>query len=197
MRSVEDQPGYRRAVAKYGRPVMRICRYDVSADTYDYWERVLSRRLAEVVLIVMCNPGRYLVHTKAFYPPGTYRLLSGGLVPGEDLLVGTRRELQEETGLEGEVVGFLATQAHHFQCNGVSLVFYSYLFLIDAEGGQPVVSDDSEQITAFREVDRQGLRALAERLDSMNPAWAEWGHFRATSHWLAWELLGSSEAHGG
>ncbi len=194
---IGDQPGYQEAVARHGQPVERTYRYEVSADTYDYWERVLRRRLAEVVLIVSCHTGRYLVHTKAFYPPGTYRLLSGGLASGEDLLVGARRELQEETGLEGGIERFLAVQTHRFQRNGASLPFYSYLFLVDAQGGQPTVLDDQEQITEFREVDRQGLRVLAERLDSMGPAWAEWGHFRATSHWLVWELLAGSEGDGG
>jgi 8-oxo-dGTP pyrophosphatase MutT (NUDIX family) len=194
MNAVGDQPGYREAVAKHGQPVGRSYRYEVSADTYAYWERVLRRRLAEVVLIVRCHAERYLVHTKAFYPPGTFRLLSGGLAPGEDLLVGVRRELQEETGLDGRIERFMAVQTHRFQRNGASLLFHSYLFLIDAEGGKPKASDDEEQITGFREVDRQGLRVLAERLDSMEPAWAEWGRFRATSHWLVWELLGDSEA---
>jgi len=194
MDGVHDQHGYARAMALFGEPVERVYRYVVSADTHDYWVRVLSKRLSEVVLVVSCTAGRYLVHTKAFYPPGTYRLLSGGLHPGEDLLAGLRRELYEETCLVGQVTRFLATQTHCFQRDGVTLRFYSYLFAIQAEGGRPVTDDLREQITAFREVDRQGLRRLAHKLENMAPEWAEWGRFRATSHWLAWELLGREDA---
>lgn len=197
MECIQDQPGYARAVALYGQPAERVYRYAVSADTYDHWLRVLSKRSAEVVLVVSRTVGWYLVHTKAFYPPGTYRLLTGGLQPGEDLLAGLQRELYEETGLVGQVTRFLATQTHHFRRDDITLRFHSYLFAVDVNGGRPVAFDPGEQITAFREVDREGLRVLAERLENMEPAWAEWGRFRATSHWLAWELLGREDARHG
>ncbi len=190
MTCIEHQPGYAAAVRDHGEPARRVFNWDVSADTFDYWSRVRSRRQAEVVLLISQGQGRYLVHTKAFYPAGVYRLLSGGLRPQEDLLAGLQRELYEETGLEGRVQEFVAAEEHLFQRNGATLPFCSFLFAIDAPEGPLAVQDLGEQISAFRQVDRAGLLALAEQLDALEPAWQEWGRFRATAHRAAWAWLG-------
>jgi len=190
MQCIETQPGYERAASLCGAPERQTYRYEVSADTFDYWGRVTRRRQAEVVLLVSLAEGRYLVHTKAFYPAGVYRLLSGGLRPGEDLLAGLRRELYEETGLEGRVRAFVAAEEHRFERNGAGLDFCSFLFAVDARGGQPVVQHQGEQISAFRQVDRDGLLDVAERLERLEPAWEEWGRYRATAHRAAWAWLG-------
>ena len=79
-------------MARYGRPVERVCAYQVSQDTFLYWELARRKRVAEVVLLLRRPNGRYLVHSKTFYPQGTFRLLSGGIKPGEDLLTAVKRE---------------------------------------------------------------------------------------------------------
>jgi len=49
--------------------------------------------LREVCLVV-CRPnGKLLTFTKTFYPPGVYRLLTGGVEPGESVLDVLRREI--------------------------------------------------------------------------------------------------------
>src|SRR5512138_2594695 len=40
-------------------------------------------RRAEVVMVVPDEQGHIWLHTKAFYPQGIYRLMTGGLDPGE------------------------------------------------------------------------------------------------------------------
>ena len=173
----------------YGVPVERAYRYAVSEDTYRYWQLVRRKRVAEVVLALRRPVGRYLVHTKGFYPPGVYRLLSGGIKPGEELLAAVQRETAEETSLEVRIEHFLAIQHHCFAWRGQSEPFTSYLFALVEVGGALRVGDEGEQITAFRDVDLHDLLALAENLEALPPDWNDWGRFRATAHRLVVETL--------
>jgi 8-oxo-dGTP pyrophosphatase MutT (NUDIX family) len=186
---VEPPRGVAEAVARYGQPVERKYTYPVSRETLLYWESILRKRAAEVVLLLRRPNGRYLVHTKAFYSPGVYRLLSGGIKPGEDLLMAVRREAWEETGLEVRIERFLGVIQHVFSYQGKSLPFTSYLFLVAEEGGTLGNRDPEEAISAYREIEPTDLLRLAEELEMLPPQWADWGRFRATPHRLAAEVL--------
>lgn len=178
-------------MALYGRPVERWFEYQVSRDSLIYWQQVTSRRPGEVVLVLRLANGRYLVHTKDFYPRGTYRLLSGGLKPNEDLLVAVSREAAEETGLQVSIRRFLAILHHRFLHGEEAVCFVSYMFLLQDEAGDssPHPRDLDERISGFRKVEADGLLELAEALEALPPEWADWGMFRASAQWVAWELL--------
>jgi len=185
----EGVRGLEAAMARYGRPVERVCAYQVSQDTFLYWELARRKRVAEVVLLLRRPNGRYLVHSKTFYPQGTFRLLSGGIKPGEDLLTAVKREALEETSLQVRIASFLGVIQHHFTWQEKSLPFTSYLFLVAEESGILGNSDPQEAISAYREVELAELETLAAELEALPPAWADWGRFRATSHRLAVEVL--------
>ncbi|MHB1293715.1 MAG: NUDIX hydrolase [Anaerolineae bacterium] len=181
--------GVARAVARYGRPPERTVSLAVSPESLESRRRLGRKRAAEVVMVVRRKNGRYLVHTKGFYPQGVYRLLTGGIEPGEDLLKAVQRETREETGLEVSTERFLAVLHNRFVCGDEAVTFTSYLFLLQELDGVLGSHDDKESITGFREVDRTGLLALADALEALEPDWADWGRFRATAHRLAAELL--------
>ena len=181
--------GLQEAIEQYGSPERRVYTYQVGKDTFLYWELVLRKRAGEVVIVLQRPNGHYLVHTKAFYPRGTYRLLTGGIKPGEDLLDALRREVAEETGLQVQVERFLGILEHRFQHRGRQLSFTSFVFLLRELGGSLQANDRKERISGFREVSLEGLLELADRLEALPPDWVEWGRFRASVHRFVVEVL--------
>jgi len=180
-------PGLLGAIKRYGRPVERSYVHRVGKTFFP--TSAGPKRLFEVVILLRRPNGLYLVHTKEFYPKGTYRLLSGGVKPGEDLITAVRREALEETGLEVRIESFLGILRHQFVCEGRNLPFVSYLFAVVEEGGVLGCNDPHEAIVGFREVTLPEITATADSLESLPPDWLEWGRFRATAHRLAGELL--------
>jgi 8-oxo-dGTP pyrophosphatase MutT (NUDIX family) len=184
----EVTPGLRQAQLQYGLPVERGYSYQVTADTWRYWELARRKRQAEVVLLLRRCSGRYLVHTKSFYPQGIYRLLSGGIKPGEDLVAAVQREASEETNLDERIERFLGILRYRFLWQGQSQPFTSYLFGLAELGGTLRTNDSSESISAYREVEMPELLALAAQLESLPADWIDWGRFRAAAHRLAVEV---------
>ena len=108
---VQGSQGHVRGVAeameRWGVPAVRTVRHEVNAASWVYWQTVRRQRAGEVVLPLRRRSGCYLVHTKAFYPAGTYRLLRRHQA-GEDLGKAVLRETAEETNLtveSGSVLG--------------------------------------------------------------------------------------------
>jgi len=185
----EGLPDLQRAIERYGLPVEREYLHQVSKTTFRYWQLVRRKRVSEVVLLLRRRSGLYLVHAKGFYPEGTYRLLSGGVKPGEELTDAVGREALEETCLEVSIESFLAILRHQFIWKGQSLPFVSYLFEVAEKRGTLAFGDPDEDISGFREVTLEQVSALAEKLESLPPDWVDWGRFRATAHRLVGELL--------
>jgi len=184
-----DARGVDAAIGRFGEPIRRAYSYQVSADRWHYWESVCRKRAGEVVLLLRRPNARYVVHSKSFYPQGVYRLLSGGIKPGEDLVAAVTREALEETGLRVNVSRFLAIVDHCFLWHNKSLCFVSYLFLLSEQEGVLRSGDPGESITDFREVSLDGLQQIAKQLEALPPDWRDWGLFRASMHRLAVDLL--------
>lgn len=182
-------PGVSEAEWLYGRPQVRTYELPGCGDQERFWEMWGSRQ-AEVVLVLRRPDGRLLLQTKRFYPAGTYRLASGGIRAGEDLLAAVRRETQEETGLPAQPVRFLGILRYRFQHCAEPLERASYVFLLDVGPGAPCPTDESEQISAYCEVPARDLPAIAERLEHLAGEWGVWGRFRAIAHWFVAEMLG-------
>jgi 8-oxo-dGTP pyrophosphatase MutT (NUDIX family) len=129
------------------------------------------------------------LHTKSFYPAGTYRLLTGGVKAREPLLEAVQRELREETGRGGRVARFLAVQYHTFRLAEQAVPFTSYIFLVVGAPGLVAPDDADEEITAYREATLDELLAAAAQMEALPPDWVDWGRFRASGHRLVVELL--------
>jgi 8-oxo-dGTP pyrophosphatase MutT (NUDIX family) len=177
-------------------PVYHYC-FAISRGTRNYWFRTRQGRSAEVVLVIRRRNGCYLVHTKAFYPPGSYRLMTGGVKPGEEPNSAALREAYEETGLQVVLIRALARIDYMFHYEDETLPFTSYLYLLQEQGGNLAVRDEDEEITGFHEIPLDDLPLLADQLEALQgDEWADWGRFRAPAHRIAYQLLEQENAPG-
>ena len=138
-------------------------------------------RMGEVVLLLRHPDGMVLLHTKTFYPPGVYRLPSGGIKQGEPVMAAARRETAEETGLSIQESRPLGLLTYTLRQGRQRFFFHSWLVLAEVEG-EPRVVDTDERIEGFRWVEPETLAQVATDLRSVPPEWAGWGHFRVLAH---------------
>ena len=133
----------------------------------------------EVVMAVRRPGGRFLVAGKSFYPPGTLRLLSGGVEPGESPLEALRRELREETGFCADGAELLGTIRYRIVHAEGERSFASHVFLVPEQTSVPRPTQPGEDLTDFQDAGPDELEDIAKRLRSMPDDWADWGGFRA------------------
>jgi 8-oxo-dGTP pyrophosphatase MutT (NUDIX family) len=147
-------------------------------------------RVAEVVMILP-RPGGLLLHTKRFYPAGTFRLPTGGVKEGEPLLEAACREVYEETGFRLEPRRFLFHLRYPRRSGGESPGFHSLGFLYPYTEGSPQPVDPEEGIEEFRILDWPDLPGVIEALENLDSGWLGWGRFRAIAHSMLLECRGA------
>jgi len=158
-----------------------------------YMAEARLTRAGEVVLVLRRPDGQVLLHTKPFYPPGTWRLLSGGVdlreCPEEAIL----REAWEETGLPVRIERLLGVLTYELDGGDLQVPFASCLFLAATQGGEPAAQDAQERIGGYRWVQPEELAAVAAQLRSLPPPWRGWGELRSLPHLLAARQLASRQ----
>jgi len=148
-------------------------------------------RYGEVCMVIRRPNGKLLTAIKTYYPPGCYRLLTGGVDHGENIVDGLLREVDEETGLDVGIRRFLAVIEYRLAApDAPPISFATFAFLLDESGGVLEVRDLHERHADFREIDPSELLALAAHLAAAPDAfdaeiggsWRDWGRFRAVVH---------------
>ncbi len=177
----------RRLSRKYGNPRRRVV--SLGGPPVSRSER--TDRRGEVVLAIRGRSGKFLLHTKSFYPEGTFRFPSGGIHLDEAVEDALYREVAEETALPVEVEQFIALI--EYKIGDKPDNFASYVFLLSSDGRKPSIQDVKERIAAFKEVAPSRLRAIAKSLRNLPADWRDWGEFRAVPHELVAEELESSQ----
>jgi 8-oxo-dGTP pyrophosphatase MutT (NUDIX family) len=165
---------------------------------------VSNRRRAEICYIMHRGSvaDGVLLHIKTFYPRGAYRLPTGGIHQGEQVMETLAREIEEETGMN---VGDGANQVQVERCLGVvsyelahrglgqTFVFATYHFLVKMpRDGVINTLDPEEHIGGWEWRKPNELLAVADTLEQVGkttPAWGDWGRFRALSHRFVAERL--------
>ncbi|MGC8861270.1 MAG: NUDIX domain-containing protein [Armatimonadota bacterium] len=144
---------------------------------------------SEVVLVLLRPRGKVLAISKAFYPPGTFRLPTGGIRPGETPQEAFLREVDEETGLSSEPIRTIDTMVLRCKSGSESLDITSYVILGSPTSAPPEPNDLQEKITGYEEIDPAGLREVGERLSNLQGRWRSWGLFRAPAHFVVADFL--------
>ena len=178
---------------RYGEP--RTCTVDVGANSYLGKPR---KRVAEVCMVVQAAPAQVFTMTKEFYPPGCYRLPTGGMRRHERVLAALRRESLEEFGQALMVRRFLAAVA--YRRDTARPAFYTFAFLLDGSAEPPRPRDRGERITGFCPIRVDQLPPVADALDGLpvtpsadvDVPWRDWGRFRAVIHRVVWQALTAS-----
>ena len=184
---------------RYGPSERRCFSLERGGERCEHWRRVLTDRRGEVIFVVE-RPGGLILHTNDSYPPGAYRLPSGGVGWGETVLSALHREVREEMGLEIEVERFLGLLEYEIRCEDFvelsrdeeTLPFVSYVFLVKGGDGELVPQDEEEHITSFRQVPAAELAEVADSLRAIGEDWRDWGEFRAIAHDFVVEVMGGA-----
>jgi ADP-ribose pyrophosphatase YjhB (NUDIX family) len=189
-----------RLVYRYGTP--RRIRAAIDASFDDPIRK--PDRFGEVCMVIQRPNGTLLVSIKTFYPRGAYRLPTGGIHHGEKIGDALVREAHEETGLELEVMRFLA-HISYVAPNDAAPLFHTFAFLLEERGGTLGALDASEQIEDWREIRPEELASVAKFLDDLRSdgtadvggSWRAWGKFRSVVHRVAFEALTSPDGRSG
>ncbi|HEX7734331.1 MAG TPA: NUDIX hydrolase [Ktedonobacteraceae bacterium] len=191
---VEVQSELAALAERYGEPLVHFAELERT----ELFDPLSSRdRYGEVCMVVRRPGGHLITAKKTFYPTSAYRLLTGGIHPGEPVLDALLREVREETGLDVTVSRFLAAVAYHWPEQQDSPLFYTFAFLLEESGGTLGALDEDERLEYFREIT---LAELPERVEFFNHLpheyspdfsieWHHWGRFRAVIHRLVWQAL--------
>jgi ADP-ribose pyrophosphatase YjhB (NUDIX family) len=154
-------------------------------------------RYGEVCMVIRRPNAKLLVAIKTFYPPGAYRLPTGGIAHGERIADALTREAHEETGLELELRRFVAHIAYLAPSGTGAPAFHTFVFLLEERGGTLGTLDVDEEIADWREITLDDLPRIAAFLDDLRDdgtrdiggSWRAWGKFRAVVHRVVHEAL--------
>lgn len=191
MNDLIDEKEIAELARQYGPLERRHHVLEIGERTFAEWREVMCNdRRGEVALFILRPSGNVILHTKEFYPEGIYRVPTGGIERGEDVVTAVHRETHEETGLTVVIERCLGVLEYEFRCQGETMPFVSYVFLLRENGGQLRPQDKGERITSYREVPLTELAAVARNLRAIEADWRDWGHYRAIVHSFAAEVLG-------
>ncbi len=175
--------------ARLGTPLHWKRTLEVSVRTLEERRKKNAKRRGEVVFAMPRPEHRVLLHTKAFYPPGSFRLLSGGIEMSESVEAAARREILEETSFDTVLAHFLGVVEYEFRHHDDHAGCVSYVIMTRETAGTPRVLDPDEQIAEFREVAWSELERVAEKLENLTGDWHDWGVFRAIPHRLVLQAI--------
>lgn len=187
------------AAGRWGVPLVYRDRVEFwSTADVDHWLSMYERgeRVAEAIYVLRLPGGQTLLHTKAFYPAGVFRLPGGGIARGEAPWDAAVREAAEETGLATRPAALLGyADVELVAATGSRVTMPNYIFLLEPlePGAEPVPSAE-EGISEFRRIPWEDLAASAEALLNLEGRWRHWGHYRAIGHQLAYQAI--RDGHG-
>ncbi len=139
---------------------------------------VRDDRRGEVVFCVVRPTGKIILITCEEYPQGIYRVPTGGIKYGEDIIDAVYRETKEELGLKTEISDFAGVLKIKFTASGDYEMFYSYLFVLNEIGGRLLEDASDDEISQVKEADVEDFQEVLDLLKKMEKPWLDWGKFR-------------------
>lgn len=184
-----DERELEKLATAYGQPEIRTI--EMQADEYLFASRLYRSRdrRGEVVLAIQRPGGCVLLHTKGWYEPGVYRLLTGGIDLDEAVETTLARELEEETGLGLHTTRFLGVLDCRIHHDSRMIPFVSYVFHLSRTEGVLRLPHTAEDISEFRDAPIADLPSVAEDLRHVPPPRTGWGRWRAVAHDFVHDML--------
>lgn len=204
---MSDQPTYERSIdpsevaqmaLQWGTPPLQQVTLHVDDPFLTGENQLLTSRGRRAEICYVMHQGRpedgLLLHIKTFYPPGAFRLPTGGIQVGESVLHTLDREIHEETGLtlgsssdHVQLERFLGVLAYDLQHRRIGPVeFATYFFLVRMPPNAELQPMDAEEhIGGWEWCTPAQLPIVAAVLDDVHTrssVWADWGRFRAAGH---------------
>lgn len=144
-------------------------------------DSVANDRRGEVVFGVVRPNGKLILVTCEDYPKGIYRVPTGGINYGEDILAAVKRETMEELGLQTEILSFGGVIKLKFSHNEDSEMFYCYLFLLKEVSGNLLTDATDVEVSQVMEADYDNALRVHNDLLNIKGKWSDWGKFRAVT----------------
>ncbi len=139
---------------------------------------VMRDRRGEVVFCVIRADGGIITITCSEYPAGVFRIPTGGIGHGEDIVDAVYREVKEELGLDVEIKEFAGVVRICFEHAAEQAMFYSYIFILAEKGGRLLLDAVDDEISEVRVVTLEELAGIVEELNKIQGKWSDWGRFR-------------------
>jgi 8-oxo-dGTP pyrophosphatase MutT (NUDIX family) len=135
--------------ARYGHPRLLEIQLEISPEEREMVRRSRKAGRSHDITLLIFQGAELVLIKKPFFPAGAYRAPSGGLLPGESLEAGVRREAYEETGLEIELEAYLVHMRARFTCRGAVENWISDVFAARALD-ERLCAHDTEEIAEVR-----------------------------------------------
>ncbi len=172
---------------KYGIPRELSMSFDMNPSEFDMLEASMADGRDSDVTLFIFKEDKVIVIAKPWYPEGLYRAPSGGIKPGEDMLLAAKREAYEETGVDIELVRYLLRIQVTFTCGQVNRSWTSHVFNARYLSGHPHPID-TEEIEKVSLLSLEELSGLKEKLLKQDSGGL---HYRAALTQAAIEEMGS------
>ncbi len=142
-------------------------------------ENIKKDRRGEVAFAVERPNGKVVVVRTSFYPETIYRLPTGGINHGEDIVEALYREVKEELGLEIDIHKFLGVIKYTLINNEDNIKFYSYVFWVKEKGGNILEDALEDEVSEYMEVNNEELEDVVDILKKFEGEWKDWCMYRA------------------
>ncbi len=135
--------------ARWGVPDTAELRFQMGEREWDLILHAARRQRSHDVTLFIPRGDELAVIQKPGYPPGVWRVPSGGVMRDEKFEEGAAREAWEETGLSAELMRYVLRARVEFTYGPDTLVWHTHAFEMSYLGGEPHPVDTKE-ISAAR-----------------------------------------------
>ncbi len=132
-------------IARFGAPQVWDGSREISAANAAVIARSTARgRAHDVTFMIRSDAGLVVIVRKPQFPPGAWRIPSGGIDVGESFEAGVKREALEETGLTIELTGYPLAAVSTFTHQGAVIPWTSHVVTARTDGGELAPRDRVE-----------------------------------------------------
>ncbi|MDP2872938.1 MAG: cyclase family protein [Bacillota bacterium] len=172
----------------YGPAPSAIHELTPPVSDFGFWRDRMGDRRGEVVFGLIGRDGRMVLTRSADYPPGVFRVPSGGIRHGESAVDALHREVAEELGLDFDVWRYAGRVEFRFAGDSGVVALPSYCFLLrEADTGAHTVReprtfagpDVAGEIESCQLVSAGELGPVLRTLAELPSPWDDSGRYRA------------------